>query len=94
MDRDAYLRKLHFRAQHRGTREADAIVGGYFDQHHANWSESEFAWFEEFMEEQDADIIGWATRTIAVPAQWQGPLMAALQQLDFVQLPAGLGNAD
>jgi antitoxin CptB len=46
------------------------------------------------MEEQDADIIGWAMRTIAVPAQWQGPLMAALQQLDFVQLPAGLGNAD
>ena len=94
MDRDAYLRKLHFRAHHRGTREADAIVGGYFDQHHANWSESEFAWFEEFMEEQDADIIGWAMRTIAVPALWQGPLMTALQQLDFVQLPAGLGNTD
>ncbi len=29
MDRASYLRKLHFRAHHRGTREADAIVGGF-----------------------------------------------------------------
>ena len=39
MDADPYLRKLHFRAHHRGTREADAMVGGFFDTYHAQWSE-------------------------------------------------------
>ena len=28
MDADPYRRKLHYRAHHRGTREADAMVGG------------------------------------------------------------------
>lgn len=94
MDRDVYLRKLHFRAHHRGTREADAIVGGFFDRHHPGWNDSEFVWFEAFIEEQDADIIGWAMQTIAVPEQWQGTMMEALQLLDYVQLPAGLGTPE
>lgn len=94
MDRATYLRKLHYRAHYRGTREADAIVGGYFDRFHESWNESQFAWFEALMEEQDADIIGWAMGTIEVPETWQGPMMDALRQLDFVELPAGLGKAE
>ena len=31
MDADPYRRKLHYRAHHRGTREADAMVGGFFE---------------------------------------------------------------
>lgn len=94
MDREAYLRKLHFRAHHRGTREADAIVGGFFDIAHVRWSEDDFAWFEALLEEQDVDIMGWALGTIAIPEKWQGPMMTELAKLDFVKLPAGLTKAD
>jgi antitoxin CptB len=90
MDRDSYLRKLHFRAHHRGTREADAIVGGFFDHGHADWSAADFAWFERLIEEQDVDIIGWALGTIAVPADFAGPMMERLVRLDYVVLPEGL----
>jgi antitoxin CptB len=81
---DAHFRKLHYRAHHRGTREADAIVGGFFDVCSGEWNADEVAWFERLLEEQDVDIIGWAMRTVAVPPEYQGPMMERIQQLDFV----------
>lgn len=93
MDRASYLRKLHFRAHHRGTREADAIVGGFFDCYHSDWSDADFAWFEALLEEQDVDIMGWAMGTSAIPDQWHGPMMEQLKRLDYIELPSGLGNA-
>ena len=46
----------------------------------------EIAWFERFMEEQDADIIGWALGTIPVPDEWKGPMMDSFLKLDFVKI--------
>ncbi len=94
MIREAYFRKLHYRAHYRGTREADAIVGGYFDRYYDSWTEADLAWFEALMEEQDVDIIGWAMGTIAVPAHWEGPMMDILKRLDYIELPDGLAGLD
>ena len=33
-----------FRAWHRGTREADYMIGGFFDSCAAVWGEDEIAW--------------------------------------------------
>jgi antitoxin CptB len=90
MDADAYIRKLHFRAHHRGTREADALVGGFFDSNVKNWSDAEFAWFERLLEEQDVDILNWALGTTQPDASFAGPMMDDLKRLDFVSLPEGL----
>jgi antitoxin CptB len=87
MDRDIRLKRLRFRAEHRGTREADMMVGGYFSANHASWNDSEIAWFETFLEEQDVDIMAWAFQVQAVPVQWQGPMMEAFQKLNYVTLP-------
>jgi antitoxin CptB len=35
MPSEAELKRLHWRAHHRGTREADMLVVGFFDAHHA-----------------------------------------------------------
>jgi antitoxin CptB len=87
MDRDARIKRLRFRAWHRGVREADMLVGGYFDRHHKGWSDPEIDWFEAFLEEQDVDILAWAIGTAAVPARWQGAMMVRLQALDYVEFP-------
>jgi antitoxin CptB len=84
MNREHRLKRLRFRAWHRGTKEADMMVGGFFDRHGESWSESEIDWFERFIEEQDVDIMAWAMQVQAVPVEWQGPMMTALMQLDFV----------
>ena len=75
-----------FRAWHRGTREADYIVGGFFDAQHAAWDEAALGWFEVLLEEQDVDIIAWALGTAAPPAALEGPHMQALRALDYVRI--------
>ena len=90
MDADPYRRKLHFRAHHRGTREADAMVGGFFDHYSRDWGADEYAWFERLLEEQDVDIMAWALGTQDIDPAFDGPMMALLMQLDFIALPQGI----
>ncbi len=81
------MKRLRFRAWHRGTREADMLVGGYFDRWHSAWDAAEMAWFEAFLEEQDVDILAWAIGTASAPTRWQGKMMTRLQALDYIKLP-------
>lgn len=87
MNRDTRLKRLHFRSHHRGTREADLLIGGFFDAHGDGWDADQLAWFEALIEEQDVDIMGWAIGSIACPTAWEGEMMAAMRQLGYVPLP-------
>lgn len=84
MDHAGRLRRLKFRAWHRGTREADYMIGGFFDRYGTDWDQAEIAWFEALLDEEDVDIIGWALGTLAIPDVYGGPLMDAFRKLDFV----------
>jgi len=84
---DPRLRRLHFQAWHRGTREADFMVGGFFDRYGAGWTDQELAWFEALLDEQDVDIMAWAMGTAEAPERFEGPLMAAFRKLDFINIP-------
>ena len=86
-DRLIRLGRLKFRAWHRGTREADFMIGCYFDAHHAGWDEAAMAWFEALLDEDDVDIMAWALGTQPVPERYAGDLMDAFRKLDFVQIP-------
>ncbi len=80
------LSRARFRAWHRGTREADYMIGGFFDRYHAGWDEAALVWFEALLEEDDVDIMAWALKTQAVPAELDGPWMQAMQKLDHVTI--------
>ncbi len=84
---DVRIRRLSYRAWHRGTREADYMVGGFFDMYHAGWGEPEISWFEALIDEQDVDIMAWAVGTTEPPARYAGPLMAAMRRLDYIEIP-------
>jgi antitoxin CptB len=99
MDLDPRRRRLKFRAWHRGTREADYMIGGFFDRHHATWGEPELAWFEALLEgepelawfealleEDDVDVMAWALGTQPVPQRYAGAQMEAMQRLDYVEI--------
>ena len=85
--RDERLRRLKFRAWHRGTREADYMMGCFFDSFHADWGDAEIAWYEALLDEEDVDIMGWALGSLAVPSEYAGPLMDAFCKLDYVEIP-------
>jgi len=84
MDRDTRLKRLRFRAWHRGTKEADLLIGGFFDQFSASWNDSEIDWFETLLEEEDVEIMAWAIGMQPPPPRYEGPLMRRMQQLDYI----------
>ena len=84
MHQDAELKRLRWRAHHRGTYEADLLVGGFFDAHHPSWGSSERESFAEMLEEQDVDILAWASGTAEAPERYQGPMLDALRKLDYI----------
>jgi antitoxin CptB len=86
MHPNAELKRLNWRAHHRGTFEADLLVGGFFDAHHASWSAADRALFATMLEEQDVDIMAWAAGTAEPPERYRGPLMKALQKLDYIPI--------
>jgi antitoxin CptB len=83
----ARLKRLRFRAWHRGVREADFMIGGFFDTHGESWGESEMDWFEALLEEQDADIMAWAIGTAEPPERYRGAMMRRLQTLNYIKHP-------
>ncbi|MDF0489480.1 succinate dehydrogenase assembly factor 2 [Sphingomonas sp. H39-1-10] len=86
MDRDIRLKRLHFRAHHRGVKEADLLIGGFFDARAADWNDDEIALFEDLLEEQDVDIMAWAIGTATPPARYAGPIIEAMQVLNYVPI--------
>ena len=83
---DDELKALRWRATHRGTREADMLIGGFFEAHHLSWTPAERLLFNELLNEQDVDIMAWAIGTQPVPERFQGPMMTALGQLDYLRI--------
>lgn len=84
------LRKLIFRADHRGTREADYIIGGFARKYVYTWNEDELLWFEAILNEQDVDVMAWALGTAEAPEQFRGPMLTALRKMDFIETPSTL----
>lgn len=75
-----------YRAWHRGTREADYLIGGFFDRYQADWGGPELAWFEALLEEDDVDILAWAMGSAPVPERFAGPQIEAMRNLDYVKV--------
>jgi antitoxin CptB len=86
MQSDAEIKRLRWRAHHRGTHEADILVGGFFDTHHRSWNPDERKLFEQMLEEQDVDILAWASGTAEAPERYQGPMLEALRKLDYIPI--------
>lgn len=86
LSRENRLKRLGFRSWHRGTKEADIMIGCFFDRHAANFSEEELVWYERLMDEEDVEIMGWIIGTIPCPADYEGPMMDAMRKLDYIDI--------
>lgn len=86
MPADTELKRLSWRAHHRGTREADMLIGGFFDAFHQSWGAEDRALFARLLDEQDVDIMAWAFGTAQPPELFAGPMIDALKALDYVRI--------
>ena len=76
----------YLRSWHRGTREADYMIGGFFDRYSSDWAEPELAWFEALLEEDDVDVMAWALGAQEAPAHIAGAQLEAMRRLDYVDI--------
>ncbi len=71
-------RRLLFRAWHRGTKEADLILGGFVRARIATFTESELDQVEVILEWNDVDMADWLSGRRPVPEHRATPMFAAI----------------
>jgi antitoxin CptB len=81
------MARAKFRSWHRGTREADYMMGGFFDRYSSGWSAVDLEWFEALLDEDDVDVMAWALGTQPVPHRFAGEQMELMKKLDYVDIP-------
>jgi antitoxin CptB len=60
-------RRLRFRSWHRGTREADLVLGRFADVHLAHFSADQLDRYAALLEKSDPEIYDWITDRAPVP---------------------------
>ena len=94
IDHDSRLRRLRFRAWHRGFREADLILGPFADTHGPNLSAEQFDTLETLLEQSDREIYAWIVGQEPTPAEFETDVMAMIRAFRFeahASRPAGDG---
>ncbi|MEE2524979.1 succinate dehydrogenase assembly factor 2 [Hyphobacterium sp. HN65] len=71
-------RRLLFRAEHRGFKEADLVIGGFARARLQSMTESELDEFEALLEIPDQDLYAWVVSREEAPEDVNGPVFRAL----------------
>ena len=66
---DIRRKRLLFRSWHRGTREADLILGSFADEHLAGFDEAQLDRYEALLDQPDPDIFDWLAGRCAPPPE-------------------------
>jgi antitoxin CptB len=77
-DLDPRRKRALFRAWHRGTREMDLVMGRFADREIGGLSEADLTEFERLLDLRDADVFGWVSGQIPLPADIDAGLIARL----------------
>ncbi len=78
MAEDARLKRIRYRAWHRGTKESDIILGNFADVRLPGLDAAALADFETLLDVADPLIYDWVTGKAPVPAEMDTPLMREL----------------
>ena len=70
------LRRLRYRAWHRGTREMDLMLGPYADAKLPAMPAVELDRFEVLLEEMDTDLLDWLMGNLPIPPDADHQLLA------------------
>lgn len=71
---DVRRKRILYRATHRGTKESDAVVGGFFKQAIHDIPDDKLDEADELLDVADADLMDWFMGRTPVPERWSGTL--------------------
>jgi antitoxin CptB len=78
MNLDQRRRQLIYRANHRGIKEMDILLGGFARANAAELKEHDLAMLESIMNESDRDLLMWFTGEKPVPAHLDTEIFNAI----------------
>ncbi len=73
-------KQLLFRSAHRGTKEMDILLGGFYEANMLRFSEDQLNEFEGLLEIPDDDLYGWAMGRMDIPVEYDTQLLR-----DFIE---------
>lgn len=76
---DHRRKRLLYRSNYRGFKEADILLGGFAKANMAELSDLEVEQFEALLTERDHDIYDWYTGVQKLPDEHNTPLFAKLK---------------
>jgi len=68
---DIRRKRLRFRSWHRGTREADLLLGSFADANLGDFDNEKLDRYEALLEVPDADLFDWISGRSAPPTEHQ-----------------------
>lgn len=80
-------KRLHFRSQRRGFREADLIFGTFAATHLAQLNGEELDQFEALLAAPDHDVWLWLQDKVPVAPEFDTPVFARLKALCYRERP-------
>ena len=79
---DPRRKRLIYRANYRGFKEADLLLGGFAKTYMDSLSEDEITQFEDLLTAKDHDIYDWVTGRTPPPANYDTPILERLRRFD------------
>ena len=80
---DERRRRLLFRSWHRGTREADLILGRFADNHIGALTDAELDQYEHLLEALETELLAWLTGVSMVPAEHDTGVFRRVRDFHF-----------
>jgi antitoxin CptB len=80
---DTRLKRLKYRANHRGFREADIVIGGFANAHLASLSPAQLDAFEDLIGQDDQPLYAWIIGREPTPPEFDGEMMDLIRAYRF-----------
>lgn len=77
-DLNVRRKRILFQARHRGTKEADLLIGRFVEAHLAGFDVPDLDALEAVMAEQDLDLVAWIIGGVTPPPTANTPMLARI----------------
>lgn len=77
-------KRLIFRANHRGTKEMDILLGTFANRHVPEFDEDQLTQFDRLLEENDPNLYNWITGKEDAPESIKNNVLEILQDFKLI----------
>ena len=86
IEKENRLKRLKYRANHRGIKEMDIVIGRFANEMLDGLSDKNLDFFEQLMAEHDRDLIIWFTGEQEFPDEDTKPMFEMVRDLSLIHI--------